>query len=157
MSNEIQRPSAGAVDLAAVRLMVVGLAGGEYAIPTDMVQSIDPYRPPRPVPGSASHVEGVVTLRGRLVPVVSLRARLGLGEAPSTADARIVILASGALAAGVVVDDVREVVDVAPRRYAAARRPAAAHGLVAGILRIDGHRLTLLDLPGLLAEGALAA
>ena len=140
-----------------VRLMVVGLGGAEYAIPTDMVQAINPYRPPHPVPGSASHVEGVVNLRGRLVPVMSLRARMGIHGDWSREDARTVIVASESGAVGLVVDDVREVVDIDPRRYASLRRRADPPDPLVGTFRLDGQRLGLLDISGLLAEERLAA
>jgi purine-binding chemotaxis protein CheW len=136
---------------------VVGLGGEEYAIPTAMVESIGPYRPPHPVPGSASHIEGVVNLQGRLVPVVSLRSLMGIHGDWSRDEARTVIVASEDGEAGLVVDDVREVVGIAPRRYAALRRKADPPDPLAGTFRLDGHRVGLLDVPGLLAERRLAA
>lgn len=140
-----------------VRLIVVGVGDDEYAIPTTMIQAINPYRMPHPVPGSASHVEGVVNLRGRLVPVMSLRARMGIPGEWSRAEARTVIVTSDRATAGLIVDDVREVVGVDARRYAAIGRRAGAADHLVGTFRVDGVRVGLLDVAGLLAEGPLAA
>ena len=63
-----------------------------------------------------------MNLRGRLMPVVSLRARMGIRGEWSRADARTVIVTSERRTAGLVVDDVREVLGVDARRYAAMRR-----------------------------------
>lgn len=157
MSKKTHQPARDDVAADTVRLMVVGLGDDEYAIPTAMVQAINPYRPPHPIPGSASHVEGVVNLRGSLVPVVSLRARMGIRGEWSRADARTVIVTSERRTAGLVVDDVREVLGMDARRYAAMRRGADRSDGLVGTIRLDGHRVSLLDVPGLLAEGPLAA
>ena len=137
--------------------MVVGVGDDAYGIPAAMVESVDRYRAPLPVPGSASHVEGVVNAGGRLVPVVSLRARMGILGRWSPADARTVLVDAGGGTAGLVVDEVRDVVGVDARRYAAAHRGDDPCEAVAGTLRVDGTPVALLDVPGLLAEGPLAA
>ena len=60
----------------AHQLVVFSLAEEEYGIPITLVQEIIRYSAPRPIPGSPFHVEGVINLRGRIIPVVDLRARL---------------------------------------------------------------------------------
>ncbi len=157
MSKKTRQPTRPDRAGHTVRLIVVGVGDDEYAIPTTMVQAINPYRMPHPVPGSASHVEGVVNLRGRLVPVMSLRARMGIRGEWSREDARTVIVTSDRGTAGLVVDDVREVVGVDARRYAAIGRGTAASDPLVGTFRVDGQRVGLLDVAGLLAEGPLAA
>jgi chemotaxis signal transduction protein len=46
------------------QLVVFCLAQEEYGVPITLVQEIIPDTPPRPIPGSPSHVEGVINLRG---------------------------------------------------------------------------------------------
>src|SRR5680860_622699 len=93
---------------AAHRLVVFSLGGEEYGVPITLVQEIIRYSPPRPVPGSPMHVEGVINLRGRIIPVVDLRQRFGMGGLRPD-EAKIVIVEMPDLTVGVVVDEVREV------------------------------------------------
>lgn len=157
MSKENERVARDASPPRTLTLMVVGIGDDAYAIPAAMVESVAPYRAPHPVPGSASHVEGVVNAGGRLVPVVSLRARMGIVGRWSPSDARTVLVAGEGGTTGFVVDEVRDVVGVDPRRYAAAQLREDPCEAVTGTLRVDGTPIALLDLPGLLAEGPLAA
>lgn len=85
----------------------------EYAIAIDNVQEIVqmPDNIVR-VPGSQSHVVGVMTLRQRLLPLVSLRSMFGLSAQASQDNSRIVVVALHAMSVGVVVDSVNEVLRV---------------------------------------------
>jgi purine-binding chemotaxis protein CheW len=101
---------------ALVPLLSFDLGGQEYALPLAAVQEIIP------LPGDVSEVPrpetavlGVVTLRDRLLPLVSLRTLLGLPdrvdrEPPS----KVVVLAVGGGVAGVVVDTTRDILRVDP-------------------------------------------
>ena len=73
------------------QLVVFSLGPEEYGVPITLVQEIIRYTEPRPIPGSPHGVEGVINLRGRIIPVVELRARFAsVGERP--ADSKIVIV-----------------------------------------------------------------
>ena len=75
----------------AHQLVVFSLAEEEYGIPITLGQEIIRYSAPRPIPGSPFHGEGVINLRGRIIPGVDLRARCGMGgERPE--EAKIVIV-----------------------------------------------------------------
>ena len=70
----------------AHQLVVFSLAEEEYGIPITLVQEIIRYSAPRPIPGSPFHVEGVINLRGRIIPVIDLKKNqvarwLGTGKA----------------------------------------------------------------------------
>lgn len=68
-----------------------------------------------PVPQSASHVLGVVNLRGKIIPVVDLRQRLGMSPCEIGARTCIVVLSMGTgKLVGAVVDAVAEVVQIPP-------------------------------------------
>jgi purine-binding chemotaxis protein CheW len=103
------------VDKASDELQLVSfvVAGQEYAITIEDVQEI--VQVPEDivhVPNSESHVLGIMTLRNRLLPLVSLRRMFGLP--PQTADehSRIVVVALGDTSVGVVMDSVNEVLRV---------------------------------------------
>ncbi len=137
------------------RSVVVFRAGGRYALPVDAVQEVLAYEEPRPVEGVPAFLEGVVEVRGVVLPVVDLRPRLG-GKAGSTGgEARILALeAAGALVGG-VVDDVHAVLRIDPGTVAAPDADAAPW--VAGTFDDDAGTVTLLEADALLADNELTA
>ncbi len=91
--------------------------GRAYAIDIHRIQEIIYYREVTPVPKSASFILGVIDLRGQIIPVVSLKERLDLHGTRSDPDfhrtqsaSHILIVRLGARTAGLVVDEVREVI-----------------------------------------------
>jgi purine-binding chemotaxis protein CheW len=104
MSTAIDAP-------ATQQLVMFSLADEDYGIAITRVQEIIHYEAPRPMPGSAPEVEGVINLRGRLIPVVNLRTRLGIGGVVPE-DAKVVITELENTSVGLVVDEVREVMTI---------------------------------------------
>jgi purine-binding chemotaxis protein CheW len=101
------------------RYVTFSLAGGRYCIPVDQVLQIlrleDLIEIPKPPP----FIEGVINLRGDIIPVVSLRARMEVtaGERGSRGVAeqrkrRVVIILVDGKPYGLDVDEVREVVEI---------------------------------------------
>jgi purine-binding chemotaxis protein CheW len=94
--------------------VVFRLDGEEYAVDVDTVQEI--IRVPETlirVPKTYEFVDGLVNLRGTVLPVVDLRTRLGLPRAEHDEQQRIVVLILGGVRTGFVVDSVAEVARVA--------------------------------------------
>jgi purine-binding chemotaxis protein CheW len=91
------------------QLVVFALAGEDYAVPIATVQEIIAYVKPRSVAGEAKGIEGVISLRGKIVPIVNLASRLGVVRDPD-AQANIVILETAGKLSGVIVDRVVEVI-----------------------------------------------
>jgi purine-binding chemotaxis protein CheW len=97
-----------------LHLVSFEVAQQEYAIVIDDVQEI--VQVPElivKVPHSESHVLGVMTLRNRLLPLVSLRRMFGLPNREADENSRIVVVSLGAVSVGVVMDSVNEVLRVA--------------------------------------------
>ncbi|CCG42344.1 chemotaxis protein CheW [Magnetospirillum molischianum] len=96
------------------QLVSFEVAEQEYAFPIEQVQEI--VQMPDSVshiPNAASHVLGVITLRNRLLPLVSLREMFGLpGTTLSEANKVVVVSLGGGLSVGVVMDSVKEVLRV---------------------------------------------
>ncbi|GLY04727.1 MULTISPECIES: chemotaxis protein CheW [Actinoplanes] len=93
--------------------VVFRLDDEEYAVDVDTVQEI--IRVPEAlirVPKSYDFVEGLVNLRGTVLPVVDLRTRLGLGRTERDERQRIVVLIIGGVRTGFIVDSVAEVARV---------------------------------------------
>lgn len=103
--------------ITGVRQLVVCALGAEqYGLPVEQVREIVRYAEPRPVASDVPWMRGVVSLRGRLVPVHDLAARLGLAlDAAASApppSAKLVIVETASEPIGVLVDDVVEVLSV---------------------------------------------
>jgi purine-binding chemotaxis protein CheW len=138
------------------QLVVFSLGQVEYGVPIRLVQEIIRYTPPRPIPGSPSHVEGVINLRGRIIPVVDLRTRFGMGgERP--VETKIVIFEMEPLIVGVVVDEVREVLTVSAAQCEPAPEGAGQADYIEAVAKLEGRLVVILDMGRLLGERALAA
>jgi purine-binding chemotaxis protein CheW len=97
-----------------LQLVSFDVAGQEYAITIDDVQEI--VQVPEQiihVPHAESHVLGVMTLRSRLLPLVSLRRMFALPNQDANEHSRIVVVSLGSASVGIVMDNVNEVLRVA--------------------------------------------
>ncbi|MBU0516337.1 MAG: chemotaxis protein CheW [Proteobacteria bacterium] len=84
-----------------------------FCVPLEKTQEIIRYKEPSAVPDSQSFVEGIINLRGKVIPIISLRKRFGIAEVDPTRRTRIVILhVSGAGVVGLIVDSVSEVIRI---------------------------------------------
>lgn len=97
-----------------LQLVSFDVAGQEYAITIEDVQEI--VQVPENivhVPHAQSHVLGLMTLRNRLLPLVSLRRMFALPTQEADEHSRIVVVSLGAASVGIVMDSVNEVLRVA--------------------------------------------
>jgi purine-binding chemotaxis protein CheW len=120
MSEDTQAASAAMEEDEQV--VVFRLAGEEYAVPIDAVQEI--VRVPEAlthIPRTPDFIEGVVNLRGAVLPVVDQRRRFALPALERNDRQRIMVLQIGGLRTGFIVDQVLEVLRI--RRDAIERAP----------------------------------
>jgi purine-binding chemotaxis protein CheW len=127
----------------ARQLVVFTLGSEQYALPIEQVHEIIRYYEPRSVASRIEWVRGVISLRGRIVPVYDLAARLGL-KSELTDQTKIVIVEAGSETAGVIVDDVEEVLTVEGQQFEDV--PGADGELIDSIAKI-GDRLVVLLKP----------
>ncbi len=139
----------------ALRVVVCELGEERYGLDIAAVFEIVRHQPITPVPGSPSSVEGIINLRGRIVPVIDLRSRFGMSRGSPTRASRIVVAETDGTRVGLVVDGVSEVLDVPEETVEPARTVRDTDGdAVRGIAKLDGHLVILLALDGLLAQAA---
>jgi purine-binding chemotaxis protein CheW len=137
-----------------VQAVVFALAGDEYALPIGQVQEVIAYTEPRSIPSRVSWVRGVINLRGTILPVCDLAARLGRRTRGAADETRIVVVAGEGGSAGLIVGDVREVVTVAPEMLD--RVPVTDDPAVTAIAKLGERLVVLLDAPAALAGIELA-
>jgi len=85
------------------------LSGEEYGIPILQVQEIIRYEKLTHIPQSSEFIEGVLNLRGKVIPVVDLRRRFGLQESDNDNTTRIIVVELADRTTGLIVDAVSEV------------------------------------------------
>lgn len=130
------------------QVVVFELAGESYGVDIARVQEI--IRPPAitSVPRAPEWIEGVVNLRGRVIPVINLRNRFGLPNAERDRASRIVVLDISGHTVGAAVDAVSEVLRVPQSAVeapgATLSGPQTAH--LRGIAKLDERLVILLDL-----------
>ena len=83
-----------------------------YGVPISKVREINQMTDITPVPKTPKFVEGVVNLRGKILPVVNLREKLNFERKAYDRETCIVVLEALVGHVGIVVDAVREVVDL---------------------------------------------
>jgi purine-binding chemotaxis protein CheW len=135
-----------------MHVVVFTLGGERYALPIARVQEVIRHAHPRPVGSRIPFVAGVIELRGRLVPVCDVAARVGARVARSEQQ-KIVIVDLAGGQAGVLVDAVDEVVTVPEDRLAPVPAEVTSVWLSA-IARLGDELVMVLD-PERLLEGVI--
>ncbi|HHW15345.1 MAG TPA: chemotaxis protein CheW [Firmicutes bacterium] len=131
-----------------LQLVVFSLAGEDFGVPIDQVREIIRFTAVTKVPKAPVSVLGVINLRGRVIPVVSLRERFGFPAEEAGNATRIVVSDLAGQTAGFVVDAVTEVLRL--DEGAIEPPPASAStvdsAFIKGIGKIDERLIILLDL-----------
>ncbi|MEI2701171.1 MAG: chemotaxis protein CheW [Baekduia sp.] len=132
----------------ARQLVVFAIAGEEFALPIDEVQEIIRYEQPRSLASGDPSVRGVISLRGRIVPVLCLATRLGVPVGDGE-DTRIVIAEHGDERAGLIVDEVREVRTIEAE---CEDGPAGKAPEITGVVQMEDRIIAILDAAALLED-----
>lgn len=146
--------SFGATD-EVIQVVSFEIEAEEYAVDILEVQEIIRMVEITQVPKAPHFVEGVINLRGKVIPIVDLRLRFGMSSAERTKDTRIVVVDVSRIILGFIVDSVSEVLRVPSSLIEPP--PNGKQGgaeFHKGVGRVDGRLLSLLDLNRLLGHGA---
>jgi purine-binding chemotaxis protein CheW len=131
------------------------LAGGEYGVDISLVgEIIKPTMEPTPVPQSPLFVEGVIDLRGEIIPIIDLKKRFGLKATEDKLPTRILVIKMEDIIVGFLVDSVTEVIRV--NKNAIQDAPGKIVGIdkeyIWGVTKRspDSHLIMLLDIERIL-------
>lgn len=137
-----------------VQLVVFRLGAEEYGVPITQVQEINRLTTPTRIPNAPAFLEGVINLRGKIIPIIDLKKRFGLESTVYTDEARIVIVEIDGNTLGVIVDVVSEVLRLPTSSIEPP--PSIIAGITAeylrGVGKLGDRLLILLDLNKVLTE-----
>jgi purine-binding chemotaxis protein CheW len=136
-------------DTTSQQLVVFSLGSEEYALPIGAVHEIIRFTEPRSVASDQPWIHGVIGLRGKIIPIYDLAARMGL-SAPEEELGKIVIVETAGGQAGVVVGDVEEVLTVTEDQLEDI--PTTGNDAISSIAKIGDRLVILLDPEGLFAS-----
>ncbi|MFI5248955.1 MAG: chemotaxis protein CheW [Gemmatimonadales bacterium] len=138
----------------APRLLVFTAAGRTCACELSGVREIIPNRRATTLPGAPSFVTGLINLRGSIVTVLDLSARLG-GPAVPAERGSIILVDAVSKVVGIVVDELRDVQRVLRSDIGPADKSNGEEGLASGVLRVGDEVVVLLDVARIVAHALL--
>ena len=128
------------------------LAGTTYGVRSRFVQQIEIIEDVASVPNSHAAVEGVVLVRGQVVPALNLRTRFGFDKIERDLRSRLVVINTGTRVVGLIVDTAREFLKIATESIEPP--PEALTGLsghyLEGIATIGERMILILNLDAVL-------
>ncbi|MGA2193315.1 MAG: chemotaxis protein CheW [Nitrospirota bacterium] len=138
-----------------IQLAVFKLGGGEFAL--DIMNIMEIIRPQKvtKVPNTPQFVDGIITLRGTVVPVIDMRRRFKL-EAPEgeARKAKVLVVKVGERLIGAMVDEVTEVIYLGKEDIA--DPPETVKGIgsefLSGVGKVGGRLVIILDMEKLLTS-----
>jgi purine-binding chemotaxis protein CheW len=135
-------------DITSQQLVVFSLGTEEYALRIGTVSEIIRFTEPRTVASDAAWIRGVIGLRGKIIPIFDLAARMAIGS--DSVPGKIVIVETGTGQVGVMVDQVEEVLTVSSEQLETV--PTASTDSIEAIAKIGDRLVILLNAEGLFAR-----
>ncbi|HEX2204319.1 MAG TPA: chemotaxis protein CheW [Longimicrobium sp.] len=139
--------SGAAAAAASEPFILFDLAGATYGVRSREVQQLEMIGDVTPVPNAPPFVDGVVSVRGQVVPVVSLRSRFGFPRVPFDLRSRLLVMRREGRTVAFAVDSAREFATIAAD--AIQPPPEGISGLngryLEGLAHLGGRLVLILD------------
>jgi purine-binding chemotaxis protein CheW len=140
-------------------IQIVGFRIGRetFGLPISAVREIVRVPEITAVPNAPEYIEGVVNLRGQIIPVVDLRKRFGAKVVTPHKKNRIVVVESEARLIGLIVSSASEVLRIPPSEIEEPHNVFQddEHNYITGVGKLNGRLVILLDLKKILQRGEL--
>ena len=159
-ATKVTRTTREEASVDELHLVSFLLNSEEYALDISLVQEIIKLSGWTRVPNAPRHVKGVINLRGRIIPVVDPKLKMGLHESPLDGrNARIIIVETGGRVIGMAVDSVNQVlrlpmdvVEPPPDTVT-----GVDDGYIKGVGKLSGRIIILLNADKVLGKDEKAA
>ena len=134
--------------------VIFRMMGQLYGAAIDVVREVNYLTPVTRLPNTPAFVEGVIDLRGEILPVIDLRKRLGMPVREADTESRLMVLNLGERSAALLVDGVDQVVTLNTDQIVPpdAHVVTAGRDYVAGVARTAETLVVILDLARLMDE-----
>ena len=137
-----------------VQLVSFNIGEEEFGVDILKVQEINRMVEITRVPNSPDYVEGVINLRGKVIPIIHMRKRLGMPAKPLDKDTRIIVVEIDKKVIGFIVDSVNEVLRI--NKSITEPPPSMVAGIdsdfITSIAKLEDRLLILLDLEKILTK-----
>ncbi|NLK20783.1 MAG: chemotaxis protein CheW [Epulopiscium sp.] len=132
--------------------VVFKLGNEEYGVDIQRVQIIERIQNITRVPKSPYFIKGVINLRGEIIPVMSLRVKFELEPDDYTDETRIIIVKIDENQVGMIVDQVKEVLQLSTEAIENVQGFTSDINLnfIQGVGKVNDHIVTLLNLKNLI-------
>jgi len=136
-----------------LQLVSFNIGNEEFGVDIHFVHEINRMLQITKVPNSPAFVDGVINLRGRVIPVIDLRAKLGLDRKEHDKNTRIIVVEVTGKTVGFIVDAVKEVLRI-PKNITEAP-PDLVSGVnseyIMAVGKLEDRLITLIDLEKILS------
>jgi purine-binding chemotaxis protein CheW len=141
--------------MASEQLVVFRLGKEEYAVAIDKVKEIIRFQEATRLPNTPPHMEGIINLRGKVIPVVDLAKRFGLQRGRTEGKQAVIIEAAGQVV-GVIVDGVTEVLRIDDSAIEPTQTVTRVAEFLRSIGKVGERLLIILDLDKAFSEEEIA-
>jgi purine-binding chemotaxis protein CheW len=125
----------------------------EYGVDITDVREIRGWTPATPLPKTLSYVRGVINLRGSVLPILDMAARIGLGQAAVTERHVIIVVSIRGQLVGLLVDAVCDILAASAEALQSTPDLASdVHGLVEGLLSVEERMIAVIRVEALMPD-----
>ena len=131
-----------------IQVVAFNLGKEEYAVDILNVQEIERVLNITRVPRSTNYIEGVVNLRGNIIPIINLHKKFNLQAEGNEEEKRIIVFQFDDLKAGIIVDEVSEVLRLGKEDIEETGKVYGSINAehIKGVAKVDSRLLILLDI-----------
>ncbi|MCZ0702584.1 purine-binding chemotaxis protein CheW [Natronobacillus azotifigens] len=140
-----------------LKSIVFQLNKEEYAMPVDLVGSIERMMHITRVPGTPNFVKGVLNLRGVVTPIIDLRSRFGFDDLSYTESTRMIIIHPNNMEVGLIVDAAYDVIDIPNEKIEPAPEVVGTERIeyIDGVAKLEDRLLILLNIDKVLSHESI--
>lgn len=138
--------------------VIFKLGNEEYGLDIMLVNAIEKYVDLVRIPNAPSYIQGIISLRGEIIPVFSLRKKFGLPEKEVDSNTKLIVMKSHDILMAYEVDEVKEILEISlsdiSETPTIVKGPDTAY--MKAVANINGRMLVLLDHNGIVSENEKA-
>ncbi|SFR73442.1 chemotaxis protein CheW [Anaeromicropila populeti] len=140
--------------MAAIKHILFLIGKETYGVEVQYIKGIEKYEEFISIPNAPSYIEGIINLRGEVIPVFSLRQKFNMPKVEPTENTKLIIVKTGGIVIGLEVDAVKEIAEIAEEAIREA--PFIIKGdktkYIQSIANVEDGLCVILNIDGLLDE-----